>query len=434
MISSWEPSFRKPSKLPNSNLKSEVKKFLKELVIKYLEVLEKVFEDYRVQETGQHLQETHQAFSTAGRIARKVAHEQDTKPAPTKLPPILFRFLRNSDNKIPSEIYTKVREWFKRAIKPEADKSDADKDFLSSFSFKMPWSRKQQDVPPHKGPRSGSKYDDYSHRSHRGGYCSLSPSFQRDYHNHHYEHDDPRRSSRRGVAYRDRSRSPEPGPQHDQPSQSGDRRSRRSYFSPHGTSRGRYAWDKGLVNLVRMSKRRMHRIGDSVMCKDENIIITDSGCDQSIINLNSFLISFTGVYYNVGGALQGMSSKDLEIVSDAFTLCTLPDDSKVFSNLTSASSTLIHCKQKRFFSHTRHELMVFWLMIAQNDILPSQADLVPYHRVYSGWIWQIWHVFWWLENLLSRLEANPFWSRQVSYLRDYFFTFVFFAASPSHQT
>ena len=78
-----------------------------------------------------------------------------------------------------------------------------------------------------------------------------------------------------------------------------------------------------------MSKRRMHRIGDSVMCKDENIIITDSGCDQSIINLNSFLISFTGVYYNVGGALQGMSSNDLEIVSDAFTLCTLPNDSKV---------------------------------------------------------------------------------------------------------
>ena len=183
-------------------LQSEVKKSLKEPKIKYLEVLEKVFEDYRVQETGQHLQET-QAFSTAGRIACKVAHEQETKPAPTKLPPILFHFPRNSDNKIPSEIYTQVREWFKRAIKPKPDKSDADKEFLSSFSFKMHQSRKQGG-PPHKGPRSGSKYDDYSRRSRRGGYRSRSPSFERDYHNH-YEHDDPRRSSRRGAAYRDRS-------------------------------------------------------------------------------------------------------------------------------------------------------------------------------------------------------------------------------------
>ena len=74
-----------------------------------------------------------------------------------------------------------------------------------------------------------------------------------------------------------------------------------------------------------MSKRRMHRIGDLVICKDENIIITDSGCDQSIINLNSFLVqSYTGIYYNVGGVLQGMNSNDLEIVSDAFTLHQLP--------------------------------------------------------------------------------------------------------------
>ena len=68
------------------------------------------------------------AFSAAGHIARKSTHVQDAKIAPTKQPPpILFRFPRNSDNKIPLENYTQVREWFKRAIKPEPEKSDADK-------------------------------------------------------------------------------------------------------------------------------------------------------------------------------------------------------------------------------------------------------------------------------------------------------------------
>ena len=126
-----------------------------------------------------------------------------------------------------------------------------------------------------------------------------------------------------------------------------------------------------------MSKRCLHGIGDLVICTDENIIITDSGCDQSIINLNSFLVqSFTGIYYNVGGALQGMHSNDLEIVSDAFTLCTLPDDTKVLNSI-SVSLTLIHYKQKRFFNHIKCRLMmVFWSMIALNDIHPLQGNLV----------------------------------------------------------
>ena len=45
-------------------------------------------------------------------------------------------------------------------------------------------------------------------------------------------------------------------------------------------------------------------------------------------------------------------------------------------NLISVSLILIHCcKQRRFFSHTRHELMVFWLMIVLNNIHPSEANL-----------------------------------------------------------
>ena len=72
---------------------------------------------------------------------------QNSKIAPTKPPPILFRFPRNSENKIPLENYTQVREWFKRAIKPEPEKSDADKEFLRYFSFKMPQSGKTN-APP----------------------------------------------------------------------------------------------------------------------------------------------------------------------------------------------------------------------------------------------------------------------------------------------
>ena len=52
-----------------------------------------------------------------------------------------------------------------------------------------------------------------------------------------------------------------------------------------------------------------------------------------------------------------------------------PTTPKFCFNLISVSLTLIHCKQRRFFSHTRHELMVFWLMIALNNIHPSQANL-----------------------------------------------------------
>ena len=59
-------------------------------------------------------------------------------------------------------------------------------------------------------------------------------------------------------------------------------------------------------------------------------MVVDNGCDQSIINQNSFLInSFAGVLFNVGGALNGMHSSKLELVSEAFTLVTLEDNSKI---------------------------------------------------------------------------------------------------------
>ena len=196
-------------------------------------------------ETSEHLQQETQAFSgTAARIARKAVRDQTSTDVATKPPPILFRFPRNSDNKIPSDIYTQVREWFKRAIKSEPDKTDADKEFLNSFVFKVPQSGKK---PPYKGPRpggSGGKYgNDYGdRRTRRSGYRSRSPSFDRDRYGR-YGHDNNRNSSARRGAYRDRSRSPEPRLKQDQSGPSADRSSRRTSasFSPHGNSRNCYA-------------------------------------------------------------------------------------------------------------------------------------------------------------------------------------------------
>ena len=78
------------------------------------------------------------------------------------------------------------------------------------------------------------------------------------------------------------------------------------------------------------SSRRLLSQGDLVIPELENILVIDNGCDQSIINLNSFLIqSFASINYNVGDALHTMNSKSLELVTNAFTLVTLPDTTKV---------------------------------------------------------------------------------------------------------
>ncbi|GFH49047.1 hypothetical protein CTEN210_05523 [Chaetoceros tenuissimus] len=56
---------------------------------------------------------------------------------------------------------------------------------------------------------------------------------------------------------------------------------------------------------------------------DEVIAVSDSGCDQCILNLKVFLLqnsSFTGRYFDIGGALNGMQSDTcLEVVNDAYT-------------------------------------------------------------------------------------------------------------------
>ena len=76
--------------------------------------------------------------------------------------------------------------------------------------------------------------------------------------------------------------------------------------------------------------RRVEQIDNLLITTEENIMVIDNGCDQTIINNNSFLVqSFAGVIFNVGGALQGMSSSNLELVNEAYTLATLCDSTKV---------------------------------------------------------------------------------------------------------
>ena len=65
--------------------------------------------------------------------------------------------------------------------------------------------------------------------------------------------------------------------------------------------------------------RRVNKRGDlAFISPDQNILIIDGGCDQSIVNIGSFLVlSRSNTYYDVFGALEGMSSSSLEVVNAA---------------------------------------------------------------------------------------------------------------------
>ena len=58
---------------------------------------------------------------------------------------------------------------------------------------------------------------------------------------------------------------------------------------------------------------------------NEEILVVDSGCDQSIISYSSFVVGcHTGIQYSVDGALGDMKSKaPLEVVNRFVTCCTL---------------------------------------------------------------------------------------------------------------
>ena len=76
--------------------------------------------------------------------------------------------------------------------------------------------------------------------------------------------------------------------------------------------------------------RRLNYLDDLVIPINKILLIIDNGCDQTIINLNSFLVqSFAGVYFTIGRTLNSMPSSKLELVNNAYTLATIPNHAKV---------------------------------------------------------------------------------------------------------
>ena len=67
-------------------------------------------------------------------------------------------------------------------------------------------------------------------------------------------------------------------------------------------------------------------------------MLDDSGADQCIVNINSFLIcTRTGEYFDVGGATNEMrTTVPLELVNDAYTLVHLKDGTKVVFKINQA--------------------------------------------------------------------------------------------------
>ena len=82
--------------------------------------------------------------------------------------------------------------------------------------------------------------------------------------------------------------------------------------------------------LEQLNIRKVTRYDNLVITNGEDILVIDNGCDQSIISINSFVVNtFTGVLFNVGGALGSMKSTNLEIVNDAFTVAILDNNTPV---------------------------------------------------------------------------------------------------------
>ena len=80
-------------------------------------------------------------------------------------------------------------------------------------------------------------------------------------------------------------------------------------------------------NIICVTIRRLEHRGDLVLPIYENILFIDNGCNQSIINLNSFLIlSFAGVHFTVGGSLNNTGSTNLELVNSHYILVTLENN------------------------------------------------------------------------------------------------------------
>ena len=131
-------------------------------------------------------------------------------------------------------------------------------------------------------------------------------------------------------------------------------------------------------------RRIIFKNGLHVSSRDQCILITDSGCDQSIINVSAFrVLSQSGIYYDLNGALVGRmkSSTALEVV-DGATLATFQDRSKVILIMNQALlDTHPGQKPKHYSNLTKHERMVVWLTSVLSSIKIMRVS--PVHSVYG---------------------------------------------------
>ena len=62
------------------------------------------------------------------------------------------------------------------------------------------------------------------------------------------------------------------------------------------------------------SSRHLNHQDDLVIPENEAILVIDNGCDQSILNMNSFLIhSFAGIHSDIGEALHSIPSETFNL-------------------------------------------------------------------------------------------------------------------------
>ena len=104
---------------------------------------------------------------------------------------------------------------------------------------------------------------------------------------------------------------------------------------------GEAAECKKIVSQQGFVPRRIVHKGDlNIYTNDEQIMIIDSGCDQTVVNDTSFKIySHTGIFFNVAGAINGSkNNNNLELVNDCYTFVKLLDNNYKSSNTKNKSN------------------------------------------------------------------------------------------------
>ena len=85
-----------------------------------------------------------------------------------------------------------------------------------------------------------------------------------------------------------------------------------------------------MSKVEKLTIRRLNYLDHLVIPINTHLLIIYNDCDQTIINLNLFLVNFfAGVHFTIGGALSIISSSKLESVNDAYNLVTLPNHTKI---------------------------------------------------------------------------------------------------------